>query len=125
MRVKIECPDCYIPGWSGSHCIKCGCYLHVDKLYQVDIAHDRENLQEAALKLNNAVEMAWRYGWMGLKVVHGYGSRRAHTSVIKDYIQPWLRRAGRCKSSKAVVTSDRRNKGVHLLYFNRKAGRKV
>ena len=114
--MHIECPVCGVPGWSGERCVKCDELLIVNECYSVDMVHHGETFNEASRKLEHAVESAWQNGYKGIMIIHGYGSRIGHSSVIHDLIRPCLHRAGR--KLRARVVPAKYNRGAHILYFN-------
>jgi len=53
------------------------------KFLEVDVAHAGETVERAFEKLNQAASEALAGAYMGLRLVHGYGSGRNHTHLIK------------------------------------------
>ena len=91
----LECGQCGIPlDTLAKECPKCGEKRAVrqdGKMYlEVDLAHARETVEKALAKLNQAASEALAGAYMGLRVVHGYGSGHNHTHLIKEAVQKRL-----------------------------------
>jgi len=56
------------------------------KWLDVDVAHAGETVEKALAKLNQAASEALTGGYLGLRVVHGYGSGHNHTHLIKEAV---------------------------------------
>jgi len=59
-------------------------------LLEVDVTHAWETVERAMAKLNQAASEALAGAYMGLRVVHGYGSGHNHTHLIKEAAQKRL-----------------------------------
>ena len=100
-------------------CPKCDTAVRevfLNDLYVVDVAHSGETWEVAKDKIEAACSAAIFGRHKGVRVIHGYGSSRGHTSEIKKRAIPFLNRMARRYGGKVVP--DRRNPGAHLLYFN-------
>jgi dsDNA-specific endonuclease/ATPase MutS2 len=91
---KMECGQCGIPlDTLAIECPKSGEKSAVRhdgrKFLEVDLAHARETVEKALAKLNQAASEALAGAYMGLRVVHGYGSGHNHTHLIKEAV--WKR----------------------------------
>jgi hypothetical protein len=91
---KMECGQCGIPlDTLAIECPKSGEKSAVRhdgrKFLEVDLAHARETVEKALAKLNQAASEALAGAYMGLRVVHGYGSVHNHTHLIKEAV--WKR----------------------------------
>ena len=91
----VECGQCGIPlDTLAKECPKCGEKSAVrqdgKKYLEVDVAHAGETVEKALAKLNQAASEALAAAYMGLRVVHGYGSGHNHTHLIKEAVQKRL-----------------------------------
>jgi len=87
----LECGQCGNPiGSVAEVCPKCGGKGAVRqdgrKWLDVDVAHAGETVEKALAKLNQAASEALTGGYLGLRVVHGYGSGHNHTHLIKEAV---------------------------------------
>lgn len=92
---KLECGQCGIPlDTLAKECPKCGEKRAVrqdrKKILEVDVAHAGETVEKALAKLNQAASEAFSGAYMGLRVVHGYGSGHNHTHLIKEEVRKRL-----------------------------------
>ena len=75
---------------AGEECPKCGNREAVradgKRVLEVDVAHGGETVERALAKLNQAASEALAGAYMGLRVVHGYGSGHNHTHLIKEAV---------------------------------------
>ena len=88
----LECGQCGIPlDTLAMECPKCGEKMAVrqdgKKYLEVDVAHAGETVEKALAKLNQAASEALAGAYMGLRVVHGYGSGHNHTHLIKEAVR--------------------------------------
>lgn len=91
----LECGQCGIPLETVlQECPKCGgrnaSRQDGKKILELDVAHAGETVEKALAKLNQAVSEALAGAYMGLRVVHGYGSGHNHTHLIKVAVQKRL-----------------------------------
>ena len=91
----LECGQCGIPLETVlQECPKCGgrnaSRQDGKKILELDVAHAGETVEKALAKLNQAVSEALAGAYMGLRVVHGYGSGHNHTHLIKEAVQKRL-----------------------------------
>lgn len=119
--MAYECPNCgmTVPNRDASECPKCETSLRktfVRELYEIDVAHGGETWELAEKRITDSCSAALYGQYRGLKVIHGYGSGRGHTSHIRSHAIPLLKRLARETGGKVVP--DRRNPGAHILYFN-------
>jgi len=87
----LECGQCGNPiGSVAEVCHKCGGKGAVrqdrKKYLEVDVAHAGETVERALAKLNQAASEAMAGAYLGLRVVHGYGSGHNHTHLIKEAV---------------------------------------
>ena len=92
---ELECGQCGIPlDTLAKECPKCGEKRAVrqdgKKYLEVDVAHAGETVEKALAKLNQAASEALAGAYMGVRVVHGYGSGHNHTHLIKEAAQKRL-----------------------------------
>jgi len=92
---ELECGQCGIPlNTLVRECPKCGeksAVRHDGKEFlEIDVAHAGETVERALAKLNQAASEALAGAYMGLRVVHGYGSGHNHTHLIKEAVQKRL-----------------------------------
>jgi len=118
----MECPDCGFPieDKNLKACPKCGQAvknIFVNKLHQVDIAHQGETWEEAKKKLDEALHFCKREHYKGLRVIHGGGGAAGHTGIIKQRAVEYLLK--RIKRFNATLESDSQNPGMHTVYFKR------
>jgi hypothetical protein len=118
----MECHNCGFPIRNAglSHCPKCDGKLRgefIDELWVVDVAHDGETVEEAELKMSQAVSAALANRRKGVKIIHGKGRRGVRGGAIRHaavrFLRTWVKRQGYGK-----LVPDRRNEGAHILYFN-------
>ncbi len=116
----MNCPTCGIPvNSTNATCPKCDTPLvnhFVDLLSVVDVAHNGEDWPTAKRKILNAVSKALETGRKGIKIIHGRGESRGHSSVIKKHSSQFLNTLARQFDAKLV--KDRNNDGAKILYFN-------
>jgi len=99
-------------------CEKCGTSAYdqkIDLLHIIDIAHSREDVYDAEQKILNAISYAQINGFKGVKIIHGFGSQRGHSSVIRDHSVRFLQDYSR--RNKTKLTKDNQTPGAHILYF--------
>lgn len=120
--MPLQCPTCGMTfdtrGSSESSCPKCDSSLRprfTQGLFEIDVAHRGETWEVAERRILQACSQALFAQHQGLKVIHGYGSGRGHTSRIRSAAIPLLHRLARQYGGKVVA--DRNNPGAHLLYF--------
>jgi len=92
---ELECGQCGIPlDTVVKECPKCGEKRAVrqdgKRVLEVDVAHGGDTVERALAKLNQAASEALAGAYMGLRVVHGYGSGHNHTHLIKEAVQKRL-----------------------------------
>ena len=119
--MAFECPNCgmTIPQRDTNQCPKCETSLrktYVRDLYEIDVAHGGETWEMAERRISDACSQALYGQHRGLKVIHGCGSGRGHTSHIRTHAIPLLNRLARETGGK--LAPDQRNPGAHILYFN-------
>ena len=95
LRTKLSCGVCGNPIENiAEACLKCGEKRAVrqdgKKYLEVDVAHAGETVERALAKLNQAASAALAGAYIGLRVVHGYGSGHNHTHLIKEAVQKRL-----------------------------------
>lgn len=95
LMTKLNCGVCGNPIETVAEaCPKCGEKRAVrqdgKKYLEVDVAHAGETVEKALAKLNQTVSEALAGAYMGLRVVHGYGSGHNHTHLIKEAVQKRL-----------------------------------
>ncbi len=112
-----ECPNCGcdVDRKDRGQCPKCRFKVHEFEFLEVDIAHNGERWLEARDKILTALGQAFFFGFEGLKLIHGYGSRPGHTSSIRcktlDFLK-WIE-----NQYSATVRADHSNPGVHFVLF--------
>jgi len=89
--ISLRCGSCGNPlERAGEECLKCGNREAVradgKRVLEVDVAHGGETVERALAKLNQAASEALAGAYMGLRVVHGYGSGHNHTHLIKEAV---------------------------------------
>jgi len=117
--MKQKCPNCgmVIEG-DYQNCPKCDADLDQpfkDEVLKIDIAHHGENWAVAKVKLEQAIDRSILENYKGLKVIHGKGVARGHTSVIRNHAIPYLEKYAQQNNFKLV--QDRKTDGAHILYF--------
>ena len=104
---------------SETRCPKCETPLRktfVRGLFEIDVAHRGESWEVAERRITDACSAAIYGQHKGLKVIHGYGSGKGHTSFIRRSTIPLMTRLAREVGGKLVP--DRSNPGAHILYFS-------
>jgi len=85
------------------------------ELYVVDVAHQGQDWLEAQARIQQAINQALLNKFNGLKIIHGYGSQKGHTSYIKTRAVAFLKRYARDHHHRLVP--DKFSEGAHILYF--------
>ncbi len=121
-NTPMECSECgmVVEEAGDTPCPKCDGRLHrqcVDDLHVIDVAHSGEDWYVAEKKIERGVDYVLQHGLKGLKVIHGYGSKPGHTSLIGSRATHVLRRMAHLYSGR--LTEDHNNPGAHILYLNR------
>jgi hypothetical protein len=115
----MECSKCGITvDESLSYCPKCDNPLYngyVDELYIEDVAHKGEDWELAREKIDNALDIAFRQNYKGIKIIHGRASGVGHTRIIADKSIKYLKVLARQYDGKLV--QDKQTDGAHILYF--------
>ena len=114
----VECLNCGIEGHVGETCFKCNTKLSrsfTRPLYVIDVAHAGEDREDAIRKVIQGIEISLGNNHMGLKVIHGHGSKSG-SGIIKSHVIKLLRREA--KRLKARLVQEKNNPGAHILYFN-------
>lgn len=116
-----ECPNCGFPidPERDARCPKCEGTLRTGsagQLLEVDVAHAGETWEEAAEKIEKAVDQALRWGHRGVKIVHGHGSLTGR-SVIAPRAIALLRHLADTTGGR--FAKDRHNPGASILWLNR------
>lgn len=118
----MECPVCgmILEDHGVRHCPKCDYVLgncFRDTLYIVDIAHSDEDRYDAEKKLREALQFARSKKYKGLKVIHGRGSDKHHTHLIKDMTLKFLYKWENKLKGK-LVRDKHSAGGAYILFFN-------
>lgn len=92
---ELECGQCGISLETVmQECPKCGgrsaSRQDGKRFLDVDVAHAGETVERALAKLNQAASEALAGAYVGLRVVHGYGSGHNHTYLIKEAVRKRL-----------------------------------
>ena len=116
--MERECPQCglHIDMLESKNCLKCDYPLieHIkQELYKVDVCHSREDWPAAKVKILDGLDMALRGGFAGLRVIHGYGSGRGHTSFIRSRSISFIKELAKKRGYE--MNSHPKNKGETLL----------
>ena len=119
--MPFECPQCgmLLEQATVARCPKCETAIRKTfqlGLYEIDVAHRGETWEVAERRVIEACSTALYRQHKGLKVIHGYGSGKGHTSMIRRLAVPLLHRLARDTGGKVVP--DRNNPGAHILYFH-------
>jgi hypothetical protein len=85
------------------------------KPYEVDVAHNRENVEEAKKKIEKAVDHARHTEYPGVKIIHGYGSTSGPSRISGPAVSLMKSLA---KSYGGTFAEDGNNKGASLIWFN-------
>lgn len=117
--MKLICPECelVIESADTTTCPKCDAPLRArsnGRVMHVDVAHAGENLDQALLKLERAIDEAVHHDYRGLKVIHGRGATTGK-SFLKPHIVAAMKRAATLYGGK--VAPDRENPGAHYLWL--------
>ena len=117
----IDCPGCgmELNSISFQVCPKCDQSLlcnEPDRLLEIDVCHSGEDREDAREKILKGLDWALRGDFGGLKVIHGYGSRRGHTSFIRGEVRRFLREMARQKGYE--YKEGQHNLGTSRLLFS-------
>ena len=112
----MDCPNCGFPlnPDADDRCPKCEGSLRGSgslPLLQVDVAHDGESWEEAARKIEEAIDRGVRWGHKGVKIIHGRGA------VIAPRAAAFMRSIA--ETIGARYTPDRNNPGASIVWLNR------
>ena len=115
------CPHCGFPLDPSTHatCPKCESAVHGSGslgVLEVDVCHAGERWEEAARKIEQAIERGMRWGHRGVKIVHGHGSSTGR-AVIAPRAIALLRHLAETTGGR--FTRDRGNPGASIVWLNR------
>ncbi len=117
--MKKQCPECgfVLEGIAQTRCPKCDCIIYTpcDELYFIDIAHHGEDWLKAKKKLTDGISDALLGSFKGLKVIHGYGSEKGHTSYLKNKVITYMKKYAKRHGYRVV--SDKYTKGAYIMLF--------
>jgi len=117
--MKLECPSCGMLCESHMQsCPKCDSTLranYINRLIIADVAHSGEDWEAAREKILRAIDRALVENCKGVKVVHGRGNRKGHSSVIKHNAKLFL--AEVANKHQAKLVRDNHTDGAHIIYF--------
>jgi len=121
-----DCPRCgmQVDAAEITSCPKCDCRLeeHLsDQIFEVDVCHNGEDWPTARHKILNALDRALLGGFSGLKIIHGFGSRRGHTSFIRNHSISFATRIVNEKNY--ALQRSRKNEGETVILFTSAAER--
>lgn len=115
----LTCPVCGMRQTDAREtcCLKCDTPLRVQRdqpLLVVDIAHQGEDVEQARRKLFAAIDASRASRRVGVKVIHGHGSRTADGGIKAEAMRVLdnLVRAGHAR-----IAIDERNPGVTMVYW--------
>jgi hypothetical protein len=115
-----DCPSCgmQVDVVENTCCPKCDCRLVQqlkDQIFEVDICHGGEDWATARHKILNALDRALLGGYAGLRIIHGFGSRRGHTSFIRNHSIAFAARIVDEKDYE--LQRSRKNEGETVILF--------
>jgi hypothetical protein len=116
-----DCPNCGFPIDPSHHatCPKCDSTLHASAslgILELDVCHSGESWEEAACKIEQAIDQGIHWGHKGVKIVHGYGSSSGR-SVIGPRAIALMRHLAERTGGR--FTKDRHNPGASIVWLNR------
>lgn len=124
MNKRCECWNCGFPVdlTKTDRCAKCGEDVRLEvagRVVEVDVAHERETVDEALRKVERVLDRAV-IGWArGVKVIHGYGSA-GRRGAIGPAVKRWLRTEAQRHGWK--VAADKLNPGATMLWLEPRHG---
>jgi len=119
-----------------NHCAHCGFILYADfekcpkcqhdapafggnrqGLYCVDVAHQRETLEQARSKILSAINYALKSNYKGIEIIHGYSTRqlKPFEYTISGMAQQLMRQQARLNNWR--FSAARGNPGASILWF--------
>ena len=118
--MKKDCPNCgmQIDVAKTLTCLKCDFVLaeHLtDEIHEVDVCHNGEDWPTAERKILDALGRALIGGFAGLRIIHGQGSRRGHTSFIRNHSISFAAKLAKKKNYRIIRSS--KNEGETSLLF--------
>lgn len=117
----MDCPTCGFPiDPSGEKaCPKCESSFTASGVFgilEVDVAHSGESWDEAARKIERAIDRGIQWGHKGVKVIHGHGSSTGQ-AVIAPRAISFMRHLAETTGGR--FARDRQNPGASIVWFNR------
>jgi len=117
--MRIECPGCGMLCESQRQsCPKCDSLLranYINRLIIADVAHNREDWAIARGKILQTIDRALVENCKGVKIIHGRGVQKGHSSVIKREAKIFLTEIANKHQAKLV--RDKHTNGAHIMYF--------
>jgi len=115
----LTCPACGMRQTDAIEvcCLKCDTPLRVQRsepLLVIDIAHQGENVEQARRKLFAAIDACRASRRVGLKVIHGHGSRTPDGGIKAEALRVLTNLV---RDGQARIASDERNPGATLVYW--------
>ncbi len=116
-----DCPICGFPIDPSRHgvCPKCestGPAQGSLGMLEVDVVHAGESWEDAARKIEQAVDRALHWGHKAVKIVHGHGSTTGRAAIAPRAIS-LLRHFAETTGGR--FARDRQNPGASILWLNR------
>jgi DNA-nicking Smr family endonuclease len=85
-------------------------------MLEVDVVHSGEDWEEAARKIEAAVDQAVHRGHKGVKIIHGHGSATGR-SALAPRAMTYMRHLAEVTGGR--FTRDRNNPGASIIWLNR------
>lgn len=116
-----DCPHCGFPLDPSRHsnCPKCDSAIQAlgsAGVLEVDVCHAGETWEEAARKIEQAIDRGVHWGYRGVKIVHGHGASTGR-AVIAPRAVALMRHLAEMAGGR--FAKDRSNPGASIVWLNR------
>ena len=118
---NMDCPTCGFPLDPSLQeaCPKCENNIAGSAsmgVLEVDVVHSGETWQEAAGKIERALDQGLQWGHKGVKIIHGHGAKTGHSVIAPRAIALMRHLAERTGGR---FSKDRQNPGASIVWLNR------
>lgn len=117
----MDCPTCGFPLNPSQQeaCPKCDNNIAGSAsmgVLEVDVVHSGETWQEAAGKIEHALDQGLQWGHKGVKIIHGHGANTGRSIIAPRAIALMRHLAERTGGR---FSKDRQNPGASIVWLNR------